>query len=168
MHLPGYVIAPIRYVDIAALQAMLESDPAYFAMIQGAPAACNEAENLAADLPAGRTPADKFALLVRDSTRRLCAVIDLVRGYPEPRIWFLGLLFVAPHARGGGLGTRQLQAICAHAEEQGGAALRLGVLQANTRARSLYDRNGFRFLLSRERQLRSNFRVLVDLLERRF
>lgn len=166
MHLPGYAIAPFAPADEAALQAMLEADPAYFTMIQGVAAGPDEARSLAADLPPGHSPDDKFLFVIRDSFQRLCAAVELLRGYPEPPIWFLGLIFVAPFARDRGLGTRLLNAVCDHAREQGGEALRLGVVQPNTRARALYDRNGFRFLVTRGRKSPSGFRVPIDVLER--
>ena len=53
-------------------------------------------------------------------------------------------LFVAPAVRGQGIGTRLLDAICAEARRRGYAAIRLDVIDSNTRARALYERQGFR------------------------
>jgi ribosomal protein S18 acetylase RimI-like enzyme len=64
------------------------------------------------------------------------------------------------------LGTRALEAICAHVRQQGGHALRLGVVREHLRARALYDRTGFHFLYERLRSLPNGFKVTIDVLER--
>lgn len=53
-------------------------------------------------------------------------------------------LFVAPHARGRGVGTMLLDAVAAEAAARGYAELRLDVIDRNPRARALYERVGFR------------------------
>ena len=53
-------------------------------------------------------------------------------------------IFVAPAARGRGVGTRLLQAIAEEAAARGYAEVRLEVIDTNNRARALYERRGFR------------------------
>lgn len=53
-------------------------------------------------------------------------------------------LYLAPEARGRGLGTAMLAAACDWARGQGAAVARLEVNHHNPRARTLYLRNGFR------------------------
>lgn len=166
MEFSGYSICRAGAADLAAIQALFESGPDYFEIVQGAPPGPNEARDLLAELPPDKRHDDKFAFLVRDSGGAVAAVIDLVRDYPEPGIWFLGLIFVASALRSRGLGTRLLDAVCAEAKAQGGTHLRLGVVQANRRARALYDRTGFQCLLTRERVLGEDHSVLVDVMER--
>ncbi|MCA1951401.1 MAG: GNAT family N-acetyltransferase [Hyphomicrobiales bacterium] len=50
---------------------------------------------------------------------------------------------VAPEARGQGIGTRLLAAICDHARMLGREAVRLDVIDTNPEARRLYLREGF-------------------------
>jgi ribosomal protein S18 acetylase RimI-like enzyme len=76
------------------------------------------------------------------------------------------LIFIAPAKRGMGLGTRLLDAICAHIKQQGGRALRLGVVRGNVRARALYERTGFRFIYERESAYPDGFESIIDVLER--
>lgn len=52
-------------------------------------------------------------------------------------------IFVAPHARGRGVGTALLHAIAAEARSRGYDQLRLDVIDSNPRARALYEREGF-------------------------
>jgi len=52
-------------------------------------------------------------------------------------------IFVAPAARGRGVGTALLDAICAEARTRGYSEVRLDVIDSNPRARALYERCGF-------------------------
>jgi len=53
-------------------------------------------------------------------------------------------LAVAKAARGQGIGTRLLAAVCDHAKALGKSFVRLDVIDTNPRARALYEREGFR------------------------
>lgn len=53
-------------------------------------------------------------------------------------------IFVTEGARGRGVGTALLQAICAEAQGRGYGEVRLDVIDSNSRARALYEREGFR------------------------
>ena len=50
---------------------------------------------------------------------------------------------VAPEARGRGVGTALIDALCREAARRGYQAIRLEVIDANPRARALYEREGF-------------------------
>ena len=50
---------------------------------------------------------------------------------------------VAGHARGLGIGSKLLDAICDHATNQNYERVRLDVIDTNPRARALYERKGF-------------------------
>lgn len=87
---------------------------------------------------------------------------DMARVYGRlGALWRLGLLallsrdtdnvrflmdgiFVAPWARGRGVGTRLLDAIAEEARLRGYREVRLDVVEDNTRARALYERKGYR------------------------
>lgn len=53
-------------------------------------------------------------------------------------------IFVAPWARGQGVGTRLLDAIAEEARSRGYREVRLDVVEGNPRARALYERKGYR------------------------
>lgn len=52
-------------------------------------------------------------------------------------------LFVAPHARGRGIGTALIYALVTEGTRRGYRELRLEVIDENIRARALYERHGF-------------------------
>ena len=53
-------------------------------------------------------------------------------------------LFVAPQARGKGIGTALLDAICDEAHKRGYSHVRLDVIDTNPRAKALYQQVGFK------------------------
>ena len=102
-----------------------------------------QVEDLLCELPPGRTHADKHVLGIRASDRRLVGVLDVVRDYPGPGEWYLGLLLLLPGERGSGLGERAYRAVEAWARRRGAVAMRLAVLEQNPRARRFWERLGF-------------------------
>jgi ribosomal protein S18 acetylase RimI-like enzyme len=165
-YLGEYSVQLAVSADEVRLQALLESDPDYFKVSQGAPPRSTEASDQLSDLPEGKKYHDKFVYVIFDHDNGLVALIDLLRAYPDDKTWFLGLLFVAPTSRNVGLGTRLLHAIFAEIKQHGGRTVRLGVARGNARARALYDRVGFHFIYERERVYPNGFTVTIDVLER--
>jgi GNAT superfamily N-acetyltransferase len=166
MELREYAVRTMGPDDEAQVRALLESDPNFFMSTQGTPPGPSDALGLLTEMPEGKELRDKFVYLVFNGDSVLLAVIDLLRGYPKEDTWYLGLIFVAPANRSVGLGTRALEAISMHVKQQGGSALRLGVVRQHLRARALYERTGFRFLYERLRSLPNGFEVMIDVLER--
>ncbi|TNC74198.1 GNAT family N-acetyltransferase [Rubellimicrobium roseum] len=74
---------------------------------------------------------------------RIGALALLSRDTENARFLMDGI-FVAPEARGHGVGTRLLDAIAEEARARGYAEVRLDVVDENTRARALYERKGYR------------------------
>lgn len=77
-------------------------------------------------------------------------LLDLLEREPEPGSLLMDGIFVSEAARGKGVGTALLQAIFKKAAEDGLDRVRLDVIDRNVRARSLYERVGFR-VVSEER-----------------
>ena len=61
----------------------------------------------------------------------------------ENRRFLMDGIFVAPEARGQGVGSRLLEAVAQEAAARGYAEIRLDVIDSNARARALYERRGF-------------------------
>ncbi|MBO6895059.1 MAG: GNAT family N-acetyltransferase [Roseibium sp.] len=70
-------------------------------------------------------------------------LLDLLEREPEPGILLMDGIFVGEAARGRGVGTALLEAICAEARRRELGRVRLDVIDTNPRARSLYERFGF-------------------------
>lgn len=149
--------------DLPAIQAMFERDPAFFMTTEGAPPRSDEVHRQLADEVPPSTI--KHVFVVEDAGGSLVAFLDLLVGFPTATTWYLGLVFLAPDARGHGLGRRLLESLAAHAAAVGGTAVRLAVVVGNP-ARRLYDRAGFAFVARRSRTTWCGAVIEVDVLER--
>jgi GNAT superfamily N-acetyltransferase len=76
------------------------------------------------------------------STWRIGFLALLERDTENARFLMDGI-FVSDGARGQGVGTALLHAICIEAKSRGYSEVRLDVIDSNPRARALYDREGF-------------------------
>jgi ribosomal protein S18 acetylase RimI-like enzyme len=159
----GCILSRVTEDDAAgirSLQTLLESDAATWAALEGLPPRADEARSLVTDRPASIPLERKFIWIW--GTR---AVVDIVEGYPDPTTWYLGLIFIAPSARGSGLGTKLMQGLVEHVRARGGTAVRLAVVTTNTGARRLYDRLGFAHIARRPRALWHGDTQECDVLE---
>lgn len=134
-------LRPFTADQEAELQALLESDPGYTERVTGYPPGPSDALSLTISRPEG-TDADQKVVLGawRSSpvgpvnTDELVAVLDLIRGYPDPSYAFVGLLLVRWDLQGGGLG----RAVWQLAEElitgwDGVRRVRLAVVETNAK-----------------------------------
>lgn len=173
MHVDGYRVRSVTAADAPDVQALLALDPVTFELVEGTPLRPDSALELMAELPPGVSVEHKHNFLLEPAgpaparPSPAAALLSLAEGFPDERTWYLGLLFVAPAARGQGLGTRAIEALCTHARERGGAALRLAVVLDNTGARRLYERLGFAFVARKSRTNPNGSVIELDVLERR-
>jgi GNAT superfamily N-acetyltransferase len=184
MRIEGHRVRRVTAEDAPTVQALFELDPEYFERDEGAPLRPGEALEVLIEAPPGVPIERKHNFIVespalRPPPRRSGApgvevpdleptvLLSLLEGFPDERTWFLGLIFAAPAARGAGLGTRVIEALCAHIREHGGTALRLGVIDANPGARRLYERLGFAFVVRKPRKNWNGTITELDVLERR-
>ncbi|MGE0550403.1 MAG: N-acetyltransferase family protein [Kofleriaceae bacterium] len=147
--------------DAPAIQAVLDTDPAMWELICGAPLLPNTAEEELAWVPPGSSLDRKYFYLVDD-----VAVLDVIEGYPDPATWFVGLIFIAPNGRNRGLGTQLFAALAGHVRDAGGRAIRLAVVSTHDDAKRFYDRLGFRFIERKPRTMPPGTAQLLDVLER--
>ncbi len=91
--------------------------------------------------PAGSEAPFKFG--VTDNDGGLVAIGDLAYGYPDPDDAYLGLLLLVPESRGRGLGETIFAEVQRIARLHGASRLLVGVIEANTRARAFWERQGF-------------------------
>ena len=142
-HIPGYTVRSMTEADTRELQSLFDADADYFEMAHDRPAASDEVEQIRKALPPEKDQTDKFLHLIIGEHGRIAALTDVICGFPEAHIWYLGFLYLAKSARGQGLGRRALHALYPWVRAHGGTALRLGVVEENAHARHLYVTEGF-------------------------
>ena len=125
------------------LQAFYERCRDYFELVTGQPPSPTEARELLAAVPKGKTLEDKFVLGLFDAPGHLVGVLDVIRDFPHPREWYLGLLLFEPTLRGQKLGDRVYHRLEDWVRAQGGLAIHLAVEEVNPGALRFWERMGF-------------------------
>lgn len=129
--------------DASELGSLFEECADYFDLVFGLPPGPAEVQSAFVALPEGSTYDDKFLLGVLDSAHELVGHIDVVRDYPVRGVWTIGLLLLAPAARGRGIGTALVGGLPGWVGDEGGRELRVGVVEWNKRAVAFLERAGF-------------------------
>jgi ribosomal protein S18 acetylase RimI-like enzyme len=140
-------LRPLGEDDVPALQALIERAADHYELVYGHPPGPAEAHSTYAVLPEGTSSYDdKLLFGIAGDDGELAGFADVVRDWPEPGTWALGMLLLVPEARGRGLGSRALAALEERAVDEGARRMRLGVDRVNERARAFWDRHGYRSL----------------------
>ena len=129
--------------DRPAVQALLERCTDYFELVEGAPPGDHAVDDLWTDVAPGKTLDDKLLLGLWDLSGHLVGLLDVMRDYPEPGEWFIGLLLIDPAQRSQGTGAEVYRAFATWAAGCGALAIGLGVVEANTGAYRFWQRLGF-------------------------
>ena len=125
------------------LQAFYDRCRDYFELVTGQPPSATEAAELLAAVPRGKTIDDKFVIGLFDAPGHLVGVLDVIRDFPRPREWYLGLLLFEPTLRGQKLGDRVYHRLEDWVAAQGGTAIHLIVEEVNPRALRFWERMEF-------------------------
>ena len=128
--------------DIEALHALFLQAADYSLLVEGKLPIREETVEELTERPAGMALKDKFFIgFWRDGELIGCA--DLLRGYPEPWIAYIGLLLFSPAHRGRSLGVLALNSLTELARSWHCRELRLAVIDKNDRALRFWQREGF-------------------------
>lgn len=76
----------------------------------------------------------------------LVAVMDLIDGYPEPDMVFIGFFMMNAAWQGRGVGSAIIREAADHLQTTGKTALRLGIDKANPQSTHFWRKNGFAVL----------------------
>ncbi|MEY4983623.1 MAG: hypothetical protein RIR62_1889 [Pseudomonadota bacterium] len=133
--------------DLDAVVALYAAAADYVLLESGPLPPSDLAQEFFTDAPPGGDPAEGEKLgLFRGG--ELVGIADLAFGWPEARDAYLGLMILAPDARGAGLGTRFLHEVERRAKARHAPRLLLAVLDANPRGRTFWERHGFAVVMT--------------------
>lgn len=116
---------------------------AYFEDIEGRAPTRAVAHEILNGLPPGKRRDDKEVFGFFDEQDALIALIDLVRDYPVEKEWIIGLFLIAPERRRSGLSRSVHQFIETYMTNNGGAVLRIAVLEINEPGRRFWESLGY-------------------------
>lgn len=137
-----YAVRALTKADVPAIYALCRSNPLYY---EHCGAETSE-ELIARDmalLPPGTDAEQKYYLGFFDGGR-LLAVLDLIGGYPEADVAFIGFFMVHGDCAGRGLGTGIIGELFAALRAAGFQSVRLAYEKSNPQSKHFWTKNGFR------------------------
>ena len=150
----GHRLRVLNESDAAALDALGLRCASFYQLVAGRTPQAGFGVELVTELPPGRSADDKVVFgVLAGGDAGLVGVVDIVRGYPQADVWWIGLLLLDPSVRGQGLGASIVTAIRHWVHARGGRAIRLGVQAQNEGGRRFWLREGFAQVDTVERTL---------------
>ena len=140
--LAPYQVRRLTDADAAEIQDLYVRCTAFVELVEGRPPASHDGLDLLQAKPPGVKDEDKLVFGLFEAGQMIGA-LDVLRGYPEPDIWYLGLLMLSPETRNRGLGAQVYAATRSWVEANGGKAVRLIVQAQNDAALRFWERQGF-------------------------
>jgi ribosomal protein S18 acetylase RimI-like enzyme len=92
--------------------------------------------------PPGVGIADKYYVGFFNG-EEMVAVLDLIDGYPEPDIGYIGFFMMNAALQGKQIGSAIIQDVCVYLKKIGKTAIRLGIAKDNPQANHFWKKNGF-------------------------
>lgn len=137
-----YTVTRLKKEDIPDILVLCKANPMYYRYCP--PAVCAEVirKDMTA-LPPGKGPEDKYYVGFFQGSR-LIAVMDLIDGYPQADIGFIGFFMMNRKMQGRGIGSAIVEEACSFLKSIGKTAVMLGYVDGNPQAESFWKKNGFR------------------------
>ena len=140
----SYTIRRLTDADVTMLYAWMLRNDQYFRYCGGS----TTPERVRQDLtlcPPGTTPAQKHYVGFFDAGT-LVAVMDLIDGYPDADMAFIGFFMMNRELQGQGTGTAIVRDVLAALRALGYTAVRLGIDKENPQSNHFWRKNGFTVL----------------------
>lgn len=100
--------------------------------------------------PPGKDPSDKYYVGFYQG-ETLVAVMDLIDGYPEPEIGFIGFFMMNAAFQGKQIGSAIIRETAEYLRSAGKTAIRLAIDKGNPQSTHFWQKNGFRVIREIER-----------------
>ncbi len=92
--------------------------------------------------PPGMDISDKYFVGFFDG-EKLVAVMDIIDGYPETDMVYIGFFMVDSAYQGRQIGSGIIQDVCAYLKQIGKTAIRLAIDKGNPQSTHFWQKNGF-------------------------
>lgn len=140
---PDHRISYLRSEDIPVIQHFLEQCNDFNILITGLPVSSNDSNDLLLDHPKGVPLKNKLTIEIYNADNQLIAISDTIRDYPEPGIWWIGLLLILPIHRNKGLGSLVYKSMESWINRSGASDIMLGVIEENIPGKLFWTEMGF-------------------------
>lgn len=139
------MIRDVTAADRDALTAFFKQAQDYIRLETGHGPDAETLQDFLTGAPPGADPADSDRLGLWQGPE-LIGITEQGYGFPEAGDPYIGLMLLAPQARGQGHGPALLNALSQRARARGATRQFLAVLDANPRARNFWQAQGFRIV----------------------
>lgn len=131
-----------QLVDAPIIQSVLEKAPRYQENIQGTDLDSDAGLSVLKELPPNCTQDLKHVLIV-EKNDQVIGVVDIVKGYPESEVAYIGLLLLIEKFQGKGMGSLVYDKVEKYIRSLGGISrLRLSYVKNNS-VESFWKKMGF-------------------------
>ena len=136
-----YEVRALTEAELPEIYALCQSNPLYYECcgVETSEALIRRDMTL---LPPGAAPDQKYYVGFFDAGR-LLAVLDLIDGYPEEDVAFIGFFMVHGQASGRGLGTEIIRELCEGLRAADFRRVRLAYEKSNPQSGRFWAKNGF-------------------------
>jgi ribosomal protein S18 acetylase RimI-like enzyme len=139
----GMRFTAIDDTAVDELQRLIEECSDYYEMTTGHPPGPAEAQSTYLVHAPGKAGHEDRLLLGLREAGEFIGLLDGVRDWPETGTWTIGLVLLAPRARGTGRASRMAAHVLDALRADGTAAVRAPVETVNRAAQSFVERLGF-------------------------
>lgn len=136
-----FAVRVLEKSDISKVLSLCEGNELYYEYCPVFPTRENILEDMTV-LPPKKTPEDKFYVGFFDA-RKLVAVMDFIRGYPEEKTAFIGFFMTDKSVQNKGTGSMIISELCEYLSSAGFFAVRLAWVKGNPQAQHFWLKNGF-------------------------
>ncbi len=154
-----YMVKTLNDSDIDNILELYLSNPKYYTYCP-TPASKESVIEDMTGIPPNKTMADKFYVGYFENDR-LVAVLDLLLGYPEDNVIFLGFFMLHKDFQGKGIGVEIIQEVIHYIKELGFTKIRLAIIKGNVPAEKFWLRNNFE-LTNTERDMEDYTAVFME------
>lgn len=141
-----YAVRELTPADVPTVLRLMQGNTLYFRYCGGD--AVPSEQSILRDMsivPGKKTMEDKYYVgFYRGET--LAAMMDLIDGYPEDDIAFVGFFMMDISLQGAGEGTKIISRLCAELKNQGFGRVRLGIDKGNPQSTHFWRKNGFQVI----------------------
>ncbi len=136
------ILRKICSQDQAIVQAILDAAPSYYMKIDGVPNA-GSAKNVFEDLPPHCTADSKHVLLIENESIPV-GVVEIIIGYPNSKVAWIGLLVIDEKFQGMGLGKASYDLTEEYLHQFAVDSIQLGVNDTNGVGMAFWPKMGFK------------------------
>lgn len=137
----AYRVRRLDESDIPEVAALCKQNPQFYQYCPPFVSEQTVLQDMRA-LPPKKTMADKFYIGYYRQ-KKLIAVMDYIRAFPNEQTAFLGFFMVAKDEQNQGTGSAIIEELCAFLEQNGVSHIRLGWVKGNPQSEHFWHKNRF-------------------------